>query len=98
MKNSPEGPKLIGSIGPSELFGELSFLESNEKKSTAMASIVADGDVEVTRINSNALFLLFVHCPPLAGQFYCYLGDIISQRFHSREDEKIGKDTRSRKK
>lgn len=87
VKNTPEGPKILASMGQNELFGELSFLESRERRSVALASIVADGDVEVTRIDSNALNLLFVNYPALAGQFYCYIGDIVAQRFHSREDE-----------
>ncbi len=66
----------ISSLGPGEIFGEMSFLEGTG----ASASVVADDAVEVDMIDGSAVQSLLVSDPGLSARFYRSLALSLSSR------------------
>jgi len=66
----------ISKIGPGEVCGEMSFLESRE----ASASVIAEEEVEAYAIDWAALQELFELFPHLASRFYQSLAVNLSRR------------------
>jgi CRP-like cAMP-binding protein len=100
VKSKTDGSeKIVASLGPSSLFGELSFLEEGENAKATASVRAADDDVKVIileGINWLHPFLLvgwylnclFVDHPHLAGKFYSYLCSILAVRLNERENQR----------
>jgi CRP-like cAMP-binding protein/SAM-dependent methyltransferase len=70
----------IATMGPQELFGEMSFLEG----AGASASVVAEGPTEVLAITPDELDTLLQSVPGLAARFYQHLALNLSRRLRDR--------------
>lgn len=91
-KTDSEGQTLVvGYIGRSDLFGELSFLEGHGGR--ASASVVANEKGTVIEvIEGYYLDVLFEYYPGLSGRFYHQLGSVIANRLRDRQLGSLKKD------
>ncbi len=70
------GGVTVGYFGPGQILGEISFLE----RRSASATVVAEGDAVVDRIDNGDLEALLSSHPDLAARFYRSLGVTLSRR------------------
>ncbi|HEY4219043.1 MAG TPA: cyclic nucleotide-binding domain-containing protein [Gemmatimonadaceae bacterium] len=73
----------VGSLGPGELFGEMSFLEGV----AASASVVAADDVDVDVIDGATVQSLLMSDPGLSSRFYRSLALTLSSRLRRASTE-----------
>jgi CRP-like cAMP-binding protein len=73
----------VDELGAGEVFGEMSFLEN----STASASVVADGSVEVDVLDESDVLELLKADPLLAAHFYRSIALTLSRRLRHSTSE-----------
>jgi CRP-like cAMP-binding protein len=72
-------PITLAHIGPGEVFGEMGFVENT----VASASIVAEDEVTVDRIDDGVLQAVLISTPGFAIRFYHSLAAALSQRLRA---------------
>lgn len=75
--------KIVGRLGAGEIFGEMSFIQGEG----ASASVIADSEVELYRIEGHVLNTLFEWKPSLGAKFFKYLCMVIEKRIQARETQ-----------
>ncbi|MFZ0321426.1 MAG: cyclic nucleotide-binding domain-containing protein [Candidatus Sulfotelmatobacter sp.] len=75
---------ILASLGPDDIFGEISFLE--QSKATA-AVIASDEEVEADEVTAQELRAMFIAFPGLASRFYLSLAVILAQRLRVTSKE-----------
>lgn len=73
--------KIVGRLDAGEIFGEMSFMQGEG----ASASVMADSEVELYRIEGHILNTLFEWKPTLGARFFKYLCVVIEKRIQTRE-------------
>jgi len=82
QKEVNEKTIIITTLGPTAIFGEMSFLS----KSPASASVVADvGGVSVVMIEGHYINSTFVKKPYLAANYFSFLAETLSHKLHLTE-------------
>jgi CRP-like cAMP-binding protein len=77
---------LIAALGPGEVFGEMSFVDSH----LASASVVAMEVSEVDILEKAEVFALLASVPGLASRFYQSLALKLSERLRATTDSLAG--------
>lgn len=67
---------IIAHLGEGEVFGEISFLDSEG----ASSAVIAATDCDIDQIEASTLFEVFAKKPELAGRFYQSIALFLSQR------------------
>ena len=70
------GASTVATLGPGEVFGEMSFVDHEG----ASAAVVADGEVEVDVIGAEQMNSLMFSVPGLAARFFHSLAVTLSHR------------------
>jgi hypothetical protein len=60
-------------MGEGDVFGDLSFLDATSLLASPSASIIADGEVAITKLEGEKILQIFVANPPFAGRFYRFV-------------------------
>lgn len=79
----------IGSFGPREIFGEMSFIEGLP----ASATVVAEEATEAAVISNRQLLNIIRQNPEFYGRFYHSLAEILSRRLRHTSDRVADADT-----
>jgi len=78
--------KFLGSLNPSNFFGELSLID---KQQIISVSVVADTDVEITILHIPVLLSLFQSQIDLSKKFYWSMAVCLAQRFMIQSEQKL---------
>eukprot|EP00004_Rigifila_ramosa_P016682 TRINITY_DN397_c0_g2_i1.p1 TRINITY_DN397_c0_g2~~TRINITY_DN397_c0_g2_i1.p1 ORF type:complete len:968 (-),score=231.30 TRINITY_DN397_c0_g2_i1:146-2641(-) len=89
MKQNAETQKqeqiVVGHMRAGEMFGEISFLDSDDSDSAvASASVVADEEIDMYIINHSSIYELLRTDPGLAARFYKWLAISLGRRVRSK--------------
>jgi hypothetical protein len=90
-KTQQQVPYVVGTITPTEIFGEISFVQ----RKGSVASVVASEEVEMYVIEGYYIKRLLLMRPELAGRFLHYICTILqrrvnqSDRFEDQEERKV---------
>jgi len=82
-----EKRKVISQLLTKAIFGEMTFLELG----AASASVIADEEVLVYKIEGAYINSLFVNHPSLAGHFFAYIAEILAERLQKQEKKSFKK-------
>jgi len=94
-KKGPEvrGDIFLGNLSRDALFGEVTFLQVQQKQprqeETASASVIAEDNVSCYVVESHMMNIIFVNHPNLAGRFYSYIASVLAGRVREREKKAL---------
>ena len=79
-------PQTIATLGPGEVFGEISFVDNQ----AASASVLAIEPCEIDILERSGIYSLLVSVPGLSSRFYQSLALKLSERLRSTTDNLAG--------
>jgi extracellular factor (EF) 3-hydroxypalmitic acid methyl ester biosynthesis protein len=79
-------PQMITTLGPGEVFGEVSFIDDQ----LASASVIAIEDSEADILEKAEVFSLLASVPGLSSRFYQSLALKLSERLRATTDNLVG--------
>lgn len=85
-KRFPSPPHTITTLGPGEVFGEVSFIDSHP----ASASVIAVEASEADILEKTEVISLLASVPGLSSRFYQSLALKLSERLRSTTDTVVG--------
>jgi extracellular factor (EF) 3-hydroxypalmitic acid methyl ester biosynthesis protein len=85
-KRFPSPPHTITTLGPGEVFGEVSFIDSHP----ASASVIAVEASEADILEKTEVISLLSSVPGLSSRFYQSLALKLSERLRSTTDTVVG--------
>jgi len=85
-KRFPSPPHTITTLGPGEVFGEVSFIDSHP----ASASVIAIEASEADILDKTEVISLLASVPGLSSRFYQSLALKLSERLRSTTDTLVG--------
>jgi extracellular factor (EF) 3-hydroxypalmitic acid methyl ester biosynthesis protein len=85
-KRFPSPPQTITTLGPGEVFGEVSFIDSHP----ASASVIAVEASEADILDKTEVISLLASVPGLSSRFYQSLALKLSERLRSTTDTLVG--------